>query len=402
ITNCTCVQSTKTRRHTETKYQIAAIFKGLPDVQVELEPGAGHNKQGGKTKNIPDVVITWNTKFHTYNIESSLLGGTITRQSHNIRKIGLDLVVVDEDSGTAGRYTQPEDIVHYAEMQKINTYKDFYKEEDYHVIPFGITTRGTLGAGANSIINLAKEMARQMKRQLPIGQIKKEIMCILKKSDTLMKSIFERCINQKMKVSYKELQIRRETEEIMAENKMEINSLRKQRPRYEQEKLLSEKEYPILANTHYNPKKQDNSERFVYNRKKLAEPEEKKNIQKEQPVLTHQQEPEQTDKEKQPVKTYFTRSEMNKRKEDWTNNPEQIIINDIFNKETLQEDQPKMNEIHTKQQNVNKEKQNENNSKERKKKEMQRDMDKKLKEKDERMKKDIEKKKTQREILQEE
>ncbi|KAA6369834.1 MAG: hypothetical protein EZS28_034639, partial [Streblomastix strix] len=42
ITNCTCVQSTKTRRHTETKYQIAAIFKGLPDVQVELEPGAGH------------------------------------------------------------------------------------------------------------------------------------------------------------------------------------------------------------------------------------------------------------------------------------------------------------------------------------------------------------------------
>jgi hypothetical protein len=64
----------------------------------------------------------------------------------------------------------------------------------------------------------------------------------------------------------------------MAENKMEINSLRKQRPRYEHEKLLSEKEYPILANTHYNPKKQDNDERFVYNRKKKAEPEQKKNI----------------------------------------------------------------------------------------------------------------------------
>jgi uncharacterized protein YfeS len=88
-------------------------------------------------------------------------------------------------------------------MEKNSNYFGFFEQNRYFVIPVALTTRGTCGFGANETLDLLIEFSKRKKKKLNIGQFKKEIMCAMKKSDSLMKDVFYRKIHEQVRIDYK-------------------------------------------------------------------------------------------------------------------------------------------------------------------------------------------------------
>jgi hypothetical protein len=88
-------------------------------------------------------------------------------------------------------------------MEKNLNYTGFFVQNKFYVIPVALTTRGTLGLGANETLDLLIEFSRRKNKKLNIGQFKKEIMCAMKKSDSLMKEAFSRKIHEQVRIDYK-------------------------------------------------------------------------------------------------------------------------------------------------------------------------------------------------------
>jgi hypothetical protein len=129
--------------------------------------------------------------------------GINTRTSAQYRKLGFDLTIIDEDSISALPTINPQLLALKAEQQKVANYQGFFELNQFIVIPVGITTRGTCGPGAKETIDLLIEFSKRKRKKTNVAQLKKEIMCAMKKSDSQMREAFARKIYQQVRIDYK-------------------------------------------------------------------------------------------------------------------------------------------------------------------------------------------------------
>jgi hypothetical protein len=75
-------------------------------------------------------------------------------------QFGIDLTVRNEDS-VEGRRKSQKDFAQAAEEEKNLKYKNWFARYKFYVLPFVITSRGTLGNAAIAIFDLYSQLCRR-------------------------------------------------------------------------------------------------------------------------------------------------------------------------------------------------------------------------------------------------
>jgi hypothetical protein len=118
------------------------------------------------------------------------LGGLDHQYNGNICKAAFDLVIKDEDAITA-RGKNALQLATQAEQEKANKYSAFERFNKHKCIGICITTRGTFGPNMGELMGFLKQSAKLNRVKINISQFKKELMCIIRKADSGMRSFFK-------------------------------------------------------------------------------------------------------------------------------------------------------------------------------------------------------------------
>ncbi|KAA6392948.1 MAG: hypothetical protein EZS28_011525 [Streblomastix strix] len=195
-TCCIVTTSVRTGRHHLCKHCIANQFRCIRNVTVVVEKGEFVQHKENIIQIIPDIIIMismQSTQIPPF--ETQCLGGINERFLSHMIKFAIDITVVEENSNNSiGK--SPKELANFTERQKIQKYIEFYNNFHYHVIPFCITSGGTLGNYAEAILNFLGDLQNIMKIKVTTAELKKELSVILIRSSAYQLELYEKSVRQ--------------------------------------------------------------------------------------------------------------------------------------------------------------------------------------------------------------